>query len=411
MGYIERPHYRDWLVRWKDKQVIKAVSGVRRCGKSTLLEMFRAQLQAEGVPGSRLISINFEDVAYEHLAEYHALHDYIADRLVPDRMTYVFLDEIQHVKEFEKALDSLHIKKNCDLYITGSNAHFMSTDLATLLTGRYVELKMLPLSFAEFFTGVNDSSAFESQGAPNPAMADEAFARYLRSGSFPYVLELIDDPKTSMEYLHDVYSSILFKDVMRRMNISDTSLLERIAKLLASSVGSLVSINKLANTLRSSGQSSDPKTIDKYIDGLVRSLLFYEAPRWDIKGRKLLQRISKYYIVDTGLRRNLVEGTASDLGHLLENIVYLDLLRRNGSVYVGALDDGEVDFVTVNGEAIEYYQVSASIMDSAVLERELASLRRIDDDHPKMLLTLDRILPTNNMNGIRVLNAVDWLLS
>ncbi len=413
MRYIQRPYYMDWLRRWRDKDAIKIVSGVRRCGKSTLLEMFRCSLVEDGVPAERIIDLNFEDIANEHLTDYHALYTYVSERLDPNATTYVFLDEIQHVEHFEKTLDSLCIRKNCDLYVTGSNAHLLSSELATLLTGRYVELKMLPLSFSEFFDGaMEDRSALLSEGTDQLpySVVDEMFMEYLRFGSFPYVSELIDEPKTAREYIQDVYTSILFKDVMQRMHISDASLLERVAKVLASSVGSLVSINKITNTLQSTGRSVDQKTIDKYIDGLNNSMLFYEARRWDVKGRKLLPRLSKYYIVDLGLRSNLIEGSARDLGHLLENVVYLELIRRFDNVYVGMLPAGEIDFVATDKDGVYYFQVAASVLEAEVLDRELASLEKVNDRAEKVLLTLDRMLPSRSGNGVRILNVVDWLL-
>ena len=413
MKRIPRVEYMEWLNRWRDKDVIKIISGIRRCGKSTLLSMLQENLLAEGVAADRIISINFEDVANEHLTNYHKLHAYIADRLSSDTMTYVFLDEVQHVEQFEKVLDSLYIKPHCDLYVTGSNAYMLSGELATLLTGRFVELKMLPLSFKEFCLGAYDLSVDAASWglfARSASRRDDAFTEFLHIGAFPYVLDLLDDYKNAKEYLHDVYQSILYKDIVARMKVSDAALLERVGKTLASEVGSLVSVNKITNTLRSTGRTVDQKTVDKYISGFVESMLFYEAPRWDVRGRRLLSRISKYYIVDTGLRRNLVEGSSSDIGHLFENVVYLELMRRGGNVYVGSVDDGEIDFVVVRDDEICYYQVAVSVLDSQVLDRELAAFKKAKDNYPRVLLTLDRILPTTNIDGVKVCNAVDWLL-
>ncbi len=413
MKRVSRVEYLDWLHRWKDKEVIKVVSGVRRCGKSTLLSMFQDELLEQGVGRERLISINFEDVENEALTDYRALHSHIIERLSDGTTTYIFLDEVQHVEGFEKVLDSLSIRPYCDVYVTGSNAYMLSGELATLLTGRYVELKMLPLSFKEFCLGacdVGDDAKPTDPAQWEAGSKDAAFSRFLKAGSFPYLLELLDDEKNAMEYLHDLYQSILYKDIVARMKVGDAALLERVGKTLASGVGSLVSINKMANTLRSSGRPVDQKTVDKYVDGFVDSMLFYEAARWDIKGRKLLSRISKYYIVDTGLRRNLVEGSSNDLGHLLENVVYLELKRRGGAVHVGAVEDGEVDFVVVDGERIQYYQVAASVLDAKTLDRELAAFRKIKDNHPKTLLVLDRVLAVADIDGVKIANAVDWLL-
>ena len=402
MDYIERPECMEWLERWREKDVIKVVSGVRRCGKSTALAMFRARLSDSGVPKERIVSINFEDVSYEPLTDYHALHEHILERLAPDATTYVLLDEVQHVEHFERALDSLHARGGCDIYVTGSNAYLMASELATLLTGRYVELKMLPLSYAEFFEGARRGNAELGR--------EEAFDQYLSIGSFPYLVQLLDDGRTAREYLSDVYASILLKDVVQRLGVSDVSVLERLAQLLASSVGSLVSTGKVASTLRSQGRRTDQKTVDKYLDGLVGSQLFYEVPRWDVKGRRLLARNAKFYIVDTGLRHALVAGSSRDLEHLLENVVYLELRRRGYEVYVGSLQDGEIDFVATLDGRTSYYQVAATVMDPSTLERELSSLRRARDDRPKAVLTLDRVIASPDIEGIRVLNVLDWLL-
>lgn len=408
MEYIVRPEYMSWLRRWQDKSVIKIVSGIRRCGKSTLLKLFQEELISRGISSSNILSLNFEDVKNEPLCEYHAFHEFIVSHLSPNGMNYIFLDEIQHVDQFEKALDSLFLRDDCDIYVTGSNAYLMSSELGTLLTGRYVELKMLPFSFKEFLEGTRKNS-FKSE-SNKTALTDQAFVEYINAGSFPYVTRLLDDAKTAMEYLSDIYSSVLLKDVVARLRIADVSLLERLTRVLASCVGSLVSSNKIANTLTSSGRKSDQKTVDKYIDGLVKSMLFYEVPRWDIKGRRILSRISKYYIVDTGLRKNLVVSEADDLGHMLENIVYLELLRRGNDVYIGSLESGEVDFVCLRDGSVSYIQVSASILDPTTLKRELASLKAIQDDYPKTIITLDRIIPSDNIEGISVVNAIDWLL-
>lgn len=401
MKLVQRSEYQAWLERWRGKDVIKVISGVRRCGKSTLLEMFQQTLEASGVPASCILSLNLEDIANEHLLDYRSLHSYILDVLPPEEQCCLFLDEVQYVSGFERALSSLRTHKNIDIYVTGSNAYLMSSEISTLLTGRYVELKMLPLSFREFAEGrQRNTSASTPEGV---------FDEYLRIGSFPYLLEVLDDQKAAREYLQDIYASILLKDVVQRLRVSDVAMLERIAQVLASDIGSLVSSNRITNTIRSGGRTIDQKTVDKYLDGLVGSQLFYEAPRWNVKGRHLLARLSKYYIVDPGLRAMLIKGSASDLGHVLENIVFLELHRRGYEAYVGVLEEGEIDFVAVGSNGIEYYQVAASVLDERVMAREIAPLRKTGDDYPKTILTLDRLGTGRSLEGIEVVNVLDWL--
>ena len=401
MERIERKEYLDWLVRWREQQIIKVVSGVRRCGKSTLFAIYRDWLLSQVVDERQIIAINFEDIDYEHLTGYRALYDYIKGLLLPDRMNYIFLDEIQHVEQFEKAVDSLFIKDNCDVYITGSNAYFMSGELATLLSGRYVELKMLPLSFREFCSGLRSGAAQTNA---------QKFDAYLRMSSFPYALRLPGTGREVQEYLTDLYNTVLLKDVVARARIADVTSLEAVTKFLLHNIGSRVSATKIANTLKSAGKGVDQKTVDKYMRSLTDSLLIYEAARYNIKGKQYLSTQSKYYAVDVALRNTLVKGAASDIGHILENIVYLELLRRGERVFVGELEDGEVDFVTVGPEGTVYYQVAATTLDEEVLKRELAPLQRISDNYPKLLLTLDEVFATADYDGIQKRNVLDWLL-
>lgn len=398
---IERKEYLDWLDEHRDKQIIKVVSGVRRCGKSTLLELFRERLLENGIEQQQIISINFENIEYEELNEYHALYSYINERLLPDKMNYIFLDEIQHVKSFEKAVDSLFLKDNCDVYITGSNAYFMSGELATLLTGRYLELKMLPLSFREFCSGLENGEQLSNA---------QIFDRYLAQGSFPYLLKYNSSKSEVKDYLRDIYHSVLLKDIVARLRISDVTMLENITKFMLHNIGNNVSPSKIANTLRSQGKSVDQKTIDKYLRGLTDSLILYEAQRYNLRGRMFLKTNSKYYAVDVGLRNSLVKSSETDIGHILENIVYLELRRRGYDVYVGQLDDGEIDFVAVRDDEVSYYQVCATTLEESTLKRELAPLKRLHDNYPKYLLTLDEIFQSANYEGIRKINLVEWLL-
>lgn len=398
---IERYEYLDWLKTWKEKQIIKVVSGVRRCGKSTLFELFREFLIENGVKQNQIISINFEDIEFEPLTEYHTLYSYITERLKSDEMNYIFLDEIQHVEHFEKAVDSLFLKENCDVYITGSNAYFMSGELATLLSGRYVELKMLPLSFKEFCSGFEPDESLTVR---------DKFNLYIEQGSFPYLLKYKRTVSESKTYLRDIYNSVLLKDIVARLKISDVTTLENVTKFLLHNIGNIVSPSKIANTLVSQGKGVDQKTVDKYLRGLTDSLILYEAHRYNIKGKMFLKTNCKYYAVDTGLRNTLVRGSDSDTGHILENIVYLELIRRGYDVYVGQLDDGEIDFVAVKENDISYYQVSATTLDEDVLKRELAPLKKVSDNYPKYLLTLDDIFSEADYDGIKKINTVKWLL-
>lgn len=399
--HIERTEYLEWLERWKEQQIIKVVSGVRRCGKSTLFEIYKDWLKNNGVGNEQIISINFEDIDFEQLTEYHSLYNYIKERLIPNKMNYIFLDEIQHVQQFEKAVDSLFLKENCDVYITGSNAYFMSGELATFLTGRYVELKMLPLSFKEFCAGLKGSQALSNA---------QKFNLYLKRSSFPYLTKYQNTDREVNNYLRDIYNSVLLKDIVARLKIADVTTLENVTKFLFHNIGNIVSASKIANTLKSQGKGADQKTVDKYLRGLTDSLLLYEAQRYNLKGKMFLSTNSKYYAVDITLRNMLVKGSESDIGHILENIVYLELKRRGFNVYVGQLDDGEIDFVAVKDNDTIYYQVSATVLDENTLKRELAPLRKVQDNYPKYLLTLDEIFGSADYDGIKKINVLDWLL-
>ena len=399
MSLIQREQYLDFLRRHKDQDVIKVVSGVRRCGKSTLFELFKQELLDSGVKPNQIISINFEDLEYEALQEYHALHEYIVERLIPDASVYVFLDEVQHVPQFEKVVGSLFIKPNVDIYITGSNAYFMSSDIATLLTGRYVQVEMLPLSFKEFH------SAYSQQNLSDM----DIYNLYIEHSSFPRLVHVEDDESID-EYLESILNTVILKDIVTRLKITDVPLLLDIIKYLLANIGSLINPTKIANTLTSYGRKTDNKTVEKYLQGLKDGLLIYEVDRFDVKGKALLQRNAKYYVVDSAFRKFLLSRTDSDRGHILENIVYLELIRRGYRVYVGHLQNGEIDFVAKMPHRLEYYQVSYSVMDDTTLRRELSPLEKLDDNYPKYLLTMDVLHKTDNHNGIEQKNVLDWLL-
>lgn len=399
MPLIQREKYLEFLRRHKDQDVIKVVSGVRRCGKSTLFELFKQELLTSGVKANQIISINFEDLEYEPLQEYHALHEYIVERLIPETLMYVFLDEVQHVPQFEKVVGSLFIKPNVDIYITGSNAYFMSSDIATLLTGRYVQVEMLPLSFKEFH------SAYSQQNLSDM----DIYNLYIEHSSFPRLVHVEDDESID-EYLESILNTVILKDIVTRLKITDVPLLLDIIKYLLANIGSLINPTKIANTLTSYGRKTDNKTVEKYLQGLKDGLLIYEVDRFDVKGKALLQRNAKYYVVDSAFRKFLLSRTDSDRGHILENIVYLELIRRGYRVYVGHLQNGEIDFVAKMPHRLEYYQVSYSVMDDTTLRRELSPLEKLDDNYPKYLLTMDVLHKTDNHNGIEQKNVLDWLL-
>lgn len=397
---IERPEYLEELKRWKDKDVIKVITGIRRCGKSTLFELFINYLKENGIKNNQIIHINLEDADY-NFKDYKELYDYVTSKIDNKNNYYVFLDEVQNISEFQKAVDSLYIKKNVDVYITGSNAYLLSGELATLLSGRYIEIKMLPLSFKEYVSSFEDNSNTYN-----------LFLNYMKNGGMPGNINILkSNPNDIDRYLDGIFSTIVYKDIMARNNISDKLLLENILKYIFDSVGSPISTKKISDTLTSKGISTSNHTVDNYISAFLESYLIYKAERFDVKGKNLLVRDYKYYIVDTGLRSYLLgKKVGSDMGHILENIVYLELLRRGYKVYVGKVDDLEVDFVAENRDGLKYYQVALTVRDEKVLERELKSLQKTGDYYPKYLLTLDMDLETD-YEGITKINIIDWLLN
>jgi predicted AAA+ superfamily ATPase len=396
---VQRRYYLEWLKSWREKQLIKVVSGVRRCGKSTLFRLYIDWLLENGVKPEQIISINLEELEYENLLNYRALYDYVKERLFTGGYTYVFIDEVQNCKGYEKAADSLFVKDNVDVYITGSNAWLLSGELATLLSGRYVQVSMLPLSFAEYveFRGIEEKDL------------SGAFQTYLRYGAFPAVAVLNEQGALVNSYLDGIYNTILIKDIAARLGTADISVLTSIAKFLFSNTGSPVSVKKIADTINSAGRTISVNTVDKYLQALCDSYLFYKAERYDIRGRQHLKTLGKYYSVDSGLRGRQLASSTADLGHVLENTVYLELLRRGAKVSIGKMAEREVDFVAESPDDITYYQVSASVLDENTLKRELAPLQKITDHHPKVLLTLDEFPRKANYNGIRQLHVVDWL--
>ena len=369
---------------------------------STMFTLFKQNLLKRGIDEKQIISINFEAMEFEALRDYHTLYQYINDRLQQDCKNYIFLDEVQHCTEYQKAVDSLFIKDNCDIYLTGSNAYFMSGELATVLAGRYVELKMLPLSFKEFV------SSFAPENVD--ISIQEKFNLYLNYGSFPFLARYNSFDSDAYNYLRDVYNTIILNDIVKRLKITDVNALDKVTKFIADNIGNIVSINKIANTLKSGGKSIDNKTVEKYLQGLVDALFLYKAPRFNIKGKQLLTNMPKYYIVDIGMRNILIRNKESDIGHIIENLAYLELMRRGYDVYVGDIDKGEVDFVAIKNNQTEYYQISATTLNPDTLARELAPLQSVQDNYPKYLLTLDELFGEANYNGIQKKNLIKWLL-
>lgn len=392
---IERNEYLDELKRWKDKDLIKVITGIRRCGKSTLFELFIDYLKQTGVKDDHIISINLESPEYD-FKDYKELYDYVNEKIKDNDMYYVFLDEVQVVEKFEKAVDGLYIKKNVDEYITGSNAYLLSGELATLLSGRYIEIKMLPLSFKEY------ADYYKSEGD------EKLYLKYVNSSSMPYALKL-DSQDEIDKYLDSIYNTIIVKDIAVRKKISDTGVLRSISEFMFASVGNLLSVKKIADTLTSNGRSISVHTVESYLNSLVESFIFNKVSRYDIKRKQYLQSGDKYYATDVTMRYALLGRKNIDLGHILENIVYLELLRRGYKIYVGKSGDKEIDFVAENSRGIQYFQVAYTVRDEKTLERELSALESINDHYPKFILTMD-VDPEVDYNGIRKMNVLDWLL-
>lgn len=396
---IIRKEYINYLINFKDMDLIKVVTGVRRCGKSTLFVQYIDYLKQNGINDDHIIFINMEDMKYEKLSDYKNLYNYINEKIIDNGKYYILLDEIQNAGKYEKVVDSLLIKGNCDIYITGSNAYMLSGELATLLSGRYIEIKMLPLSFKEYASYYkNDNNGYE-----------ELFNKYINSSSFPYSINFKEEIILT-NYLEDIYNSIIVKDISMRIQKIDISLLNRIVKFMFDSVGSILSINNIANKLTSSGYKIDNKTVSKYLTVLTDSMLFYKVERYNVKGKNILSSLEKYYAVDIGIRNIKLGRRYTDLGHIIENIVFLELIRRKYEVYIGVMQDDEIDFTVFKNGNTEYYQVTLSLMDKNVMERETKSLKNIHDNYPKYILTLDKIGINTNNDGIRHINLIDWLL-
>lgn len=393
---INRDEYLNLLISFKEKDLIKVVTGIRRCGKSTLFDLYIEYLLNNGVTDDQIIRVNLEDNEYDDLTNYDDLYMFINSKLIKNKINYVFIDEVQKINEFQKAVDGLYIKKNVDLYITGCNSKLLSGELATLLSGRYVEIKMLPLSFKEYTSFVGETEL------------EKKYVNYITNSSFPYTLMLSNKRDIRM-YLDGLFNTVIVKDIADRKDISDIGMLKDVIKFMFDNIGNLCSSTSIANTMTSNGRKISVPTIEKYLEALEESFILYKVSRYDIKGKNYLSTGSKYYLSDVGLRYYLLGSKNVDNGRILENIVYLELIRRGFEVYVGKNDDNEVDFVTINEDGEEYYQVSYSVKDTNTLERELKPLDNIKDHNPKKLLTTD-YMPVTSYNGIKQINVFDWLL-
>ena len=396
-----RNNYLSRLIAFRHKSPIKVITGVRRCGKSSLLDLFEQYLISDGVPKESIVRLNFESIEFDSIRDYKSLHDYITERQKQGTPTYILLDEIQHVSQWERAINSLRLDRHNDIYITGSNAWLLSSELSTLLSGRYVEIKMLPLSFSEFL----DFNDYDRTGD-----ILEYFNEFIQNGGFPGITELRGHPSTIGPFLSGIYSTIIMKDVVQRGAVRDPALLENVVRFLASNIGNLISTKKISDYLISSARKTTSETIDNYIDLLEKAFIIYRARRFDLKGKQHLKTNEKFYFIDTGIRNELIGHRNNDYGYVLENIVYFELLRRGFEVSVGKIDALEVDFVATKPDKIIYIQVTASMLSEETKERELRPLQKIPDYHERLILTMDNT-PTTDYDGIGILYIPDFLLS
>lgn len=395
---IPRTAYISFLDQWRDHRLVKVVTGIRRSGKSTILEMFRRHLVEDGVGENQIISLNFEDLDNEPYLDYHALYAYVCAHLINGQRNYVFFDEVQLVADYQKVVDSLMLREGVDIYMTGSNAYLLSGELATRLTGRYVELRILPLSFSEFLSAL-----------PQETSLNDAYRRYVECSSFPYAVSLGGKLPLIKDYLSSLYNTIVLKDIMARSGVADVMMLESVVRFLADNIGNISVVKRISDTLTSAGRRISVHTVESYLSAITASYIFYAVPRYDLKGLQHLKSGQKYYLADVGLRQVMVGTRTGDLGHILENVVYLELLRRGGEVYVGRVGTQQIDFVVVDGGLRTYYQVALSVRDEQVLRRELAPLLAMGDSFPKYLLTLDND-PVVSHKGILQMYALDWLV-
>jgi len=408
---VNRPEYMKRLLEYKDKDVVKIVTGIRRCGKSTLLDLFEDQLLDSGVPRENIIHMNMESLRYRDLTDHVSFYEYVSGKITAGEKNYLIFDELQAVTNWEKAIESFRLDYDVDIYITGSNAYMLSSEFSTLLSGRYVEIRMLPLSFKEFLLFY--------EFAPDVPV-DDKFQKYLQFGGMPVLRQFQFNEARSFEALEGIYNTVILRDVLERNKTADQALLQKLVLFLCGNIGSITSPNNIGNVLSSEGDIQNVKrkagtnvagkTVDKHIQMLRSAFVFYAAGRYDVKGKQLLKTMEKNYVIDLGFRNMLLGYRDADRGHILENVVYLELLRRDYRVYVGKVGDTEVDFVAEKPSQKLYVQVADTVLAESVLERELRPLRAIRDNHEKIVLSMDKSYITS-YDGIKTLNIIDFLLS
>lgn len=397
----DRNQYLNQLINFKDKPLIKVITGIRRCGKSTLLVLFEQYLHKKGITTDNIIRMNFESLEYDEITDYKALYAYLKNKLKNTKETcYLLFDEIQQVREWEKAINSLFVDRDVDIYITGSNAYLLSSELSTLLSGRYIEIKMQPLTFKEYCDFID--------GKETGKALQEKFAGYIQYGGFPTIVELLDRPETIPSFLTGIYNTVLVKDVIQRNEVRDAVLMENLIKYLASNIGNIVSTKKISDYLTSNGRKTTSDTIDNYLAMLESAYIIYRANRYDLKGKLYLKTLEKYYIVDTGIRNQLTGMRNSDYGHILENVIFFELLNRGYEVCIGKVGTLEIDFLATKPEKKVYIQVCATIMDEETRKRELRPLQAIQDQYEKIILTMDTPIYTD-FEGIKNINIIDFL--
>lgn len=397
---INRENYMNKLLSYKDTEFIKVITGIRRCGKSSLLKLFMNKLTEENSK-INVIYMNFESFEFDKIIDYKDMYAEIKSQIKSNEKAYILLDEVQRVTNWEKCVNALTVDFNCDIYITGSNAYLLSSELSTYLSGRYIEIKMLPLSFKEFLRFSN----FKSN-----VSIDEKFNQYMKYGGMPGIIKLSNDYDLFDDAIKGIYNTVFMKDVIEKNKLTDASLLEKVLKFLMSNTGSLISSKKIADFLTSQGTKVTHNTVLNYLEMLENAYIIYKAPRYDIKGKELLKTLEKYYIVDIGIRNSILGFRNSDYGHIIENIVFFELLNRGYIVNVGKNDSLEVDFIATNSKEKKYYQVTLSLLEENVRNREFAPLKNIHDNYEKTILTLDRVYNETSEEGIKCKNIIDFLL-
>ena len=401
---VNRPEYLRQLIQNRDVDLVKIVTGIRRCGKSSLLELYHQYLLEQGVVESHIIHMNLESLRYRTLSDYLAFYDYVSQRIPDSGKTYLIFDELQAVSHWEKAIESFRLDYDVDTYITGSNAYLLSTEFSTLLSGRYVEIRMLPLSFKEFLTFYSFDQS---------VTLEEKFQKYLQFGGMPILREYQFNEARSNQALEGIYSTVVLRDILQRNEGADQVMLQKIMLFLCSNIGSINSPSSIGNVLYNEGdikgRNVAGKTVEKYISMLRSAYIFFSVGRYDVKGKQLLKTLGKNYIIDMGFRNMLLGYRDADRGHILENIVYLELLRRDYRVCIGKVGETEVDFVAEKPDDKLYIQVTESMLSPETRERELRPLQMIPDNYEKIVLSMDRDF-IKSYDGIKSLNLMDWLL-